>query len=192
MWEGKFLSAQFNQHMFFNALSCAQALMRKDITQAEELLTSLSECLIYTANTTEPVVPLARELKFIQHYLKIQSFRYGKRLRILYDINESSGLVPFCSLQTLVENVFSHVVLQTRAEVIIKVSTLNFPDGVQVSISDNGPGIPQSVLPDLMSLHRGKSLEQLNKFLLKHSSQRLVITSNSPSGTVVTMPSWSD
>jgi hypothetical protein len=105
------LRGQLQPHFLFNTLQAATTLIYEDPEGAEEILLSLSELLRSSLEElSDQEVPLAREIRFLEHYVVIQQRRFGDRLR--FEVEISEGLrqfaVPSLILQPLVENAIRH------------------------------------------------------------------------------------
>lgn len=110
------LSSQLNPHFLFNALNNIRFMMRKDATQAETMLTQLSELLRYALESSrEEKVSLQRELETVENYISLAQIQFNHRLNFSKNVyvgveNMDVGniLVPPMMLQMLVENAVKH------------------------------------------------------------------------------------
>lgn len=103
---------QINQHFLYNALNTISAytLDNPDITR--ELIGKLSiylrRCLDF-GNREKPV-SLKKELELVEAYLFIEQARFGDRLQVEYNIDESIGcVVSQLSFLEMVENAVSQL-----------------------------------------------------------------------------------
>lgn len=103
------LRYQLNPHFIFNALSSLRALVGNE--RAELMITKLSEFLRYTLDEKRRnEVPLSDEIEVTKHYLDIEKIRFGRKLIVNYDIDDSSReyLVPSFLINPLIENAIKH------------------------------------------------------------------------------------
>ena len=93
-----------------------------------------------------PAIGLAHELALLDHYLAIQRIRFGDRIdiKVKAEPDALSIRVPSMLLQPLVENAFRHGVEGKRSGGIIVVSA-SMKDGfLELSVMDNGKGLPKN------------------------------------------------
>ncbi|QCR33551.1 sensor histidine kinase [Lysinibacillus sp. SGAir0095] len=105
------LNQQIKPHFFFNTLNTILSLARldrkKDLILALE---SLSQFMKVHFNEQQVVSPVKTELALVNHYFKIQNFRFRDRVLIDMDIDEEvvELLIPPFVIQTLIENAYKH------------------------------------------------------------------------------------
>lgn len=153
--EIKALQAQINPHFLFNALNTIIALLRINPNSARELIVNLSTYLRYNIDETSTFVDISKELQQVKAYVEVEKARFGDKLNVIYDIDESLRVkIPSLIIQPIVENSIKHGILEGSGtgKILISVKKHN-SNGVKVSIEDDGIGIPQSVID---SLHAGK------------------------------------
>jgi two-component system, LytTR family, sensor histidine kinase AlgZ len=104
------LQSRIRPHFLFNALNTALALVRTDPERAERVLEDLSELFRVALADAGSSVALADEIDLARAYLAIEQVRFGKRLRVDWDIDVHAGRarVPPLVLQPLVENAVRH------------------------------------------------------------------------------------
>ncbi len=111
------LQTQLQPHFFFNALNAVASLIPTRPDLADKMICSLADLMRAVLDVSDqPEVPLRRELAFIDHYLAVQTLRFGDRLVVVRDIDEAAHdcLVPPLLLQPLVENAVVHGVEPRR------------------------------------------------------------------------------
>jgi two-component system sensor histidine kinase AlgZ len=104
------LQSRVQPHFLFNTLNTAIALVRVDPTRAEEVLEDLSELFRAALGALEGDSTLGEEIRLARLYLDIEGMRFGKRLEVEWDIDDSiaHARVPSLLLQPLVENAVRH------------------------------------------------------------------------------------
>ena len=104
------LQSRVQPHFLFNTLNTAIALVRVDPTRAEEVLEDLSELFRAALGALEGDSTLGEEIRLARLYLDIEGMRFGKRLEVEWDIDDSiaHARVPSLLLQLLVENAVRH------------------------------------------------------------------------------------
>jgi LytS/YehU family sensor histidine kinase len=142
--QAKALQAQINPHFFFNTLNTVQSLMDTDAVQAKAVIGRLSAMFRYTLKASEQGnVPIGEELALVEHYLAIESARFGPRLRYTLPVVKEDFRVPVLILQPLVENAVRHGVAKRidGGEVCLRVGVENGALGVIVE-NDADPAAP--------------------------------------------------
>jgi LytS/YehU family sensor histidine kinase len=105
------LRQQLHPHFLFNTLQAVTTLVHEDADRAEEVLLRLSELLrVSLHESQQQEIRLERELDILDHYIAIQTCRFGDRLRfdVQVDRDVLACAVPSLLLQPLVENAVRH------------------------------------------------------------------------------------
>ena len=150
------LKMQLQPHFLFNSLNAIAELVHRDPDAADEMLVALSGLLRLSLETSgEQLLPLRRELQFVERYLDIEHVRFGDRLRFQLDIAPDTypALVPAFLLQPLVENAVRHGLEPRAGEGLLIVSAQRDGSTLRLSVSDNGVG-----LSDAAPLRKGIGL----------------------------------
>ena len=136
------LRYQLNPHFLFNTLNAISSLIvTRDYDAADAMLAKLSEFLRATL-TSQPdaLIPLEDELATLQHYLEIESVRFGDRLALEFDCPTglNRALVPGFLLQPLVENAIKYALAPSAEPVLIRVVADARDNMLTVSVEDDG------------------------------------------------------
>ena len=105
------LRAQIDPHFLFNSLNSISALTAADPPAARAMCLKLSEFLRATLLLgARERIPLADELALVDSFLAVEKTRFGPRLAVEEEIEETARrcLVPPLLLQPLVENAIRH------------------------------------------------------------------------------------
>jgi two-component system, LytTR family, sensor histidine kinase AlgZ len=104
------LQSRIRPHFLFNTLNTALSLVRHDPLRAEGVLEDLAELFRVALTETGEAVTLDEEVELARRYLAIEQIRFGKRLRIQWELDPAAGSarVPPLMLQPLVENAVRH------------------------------------------------------------------------------------
>lgn len=151
--EIKALQAQINPHFLFNALNTIVSLLRFNPDSARELIVNLSTYLRYNIEEANTFVDIRKELQQVKAYVEIEKARFGNKLNVFYDIDDSiQTKIPSLIIQPLVENSIKHGILKGSGSgnVWIEVQKLSSNE-VQVTITDDGIGIPQAIIDSIYS-----------------------------------------
>ena len=105
------LKAQVNPHFLFNSLNSISALTSSDASKAREMCILLGDFLRRTLGLGEKAaIPLEEELSLIRAFLAVEKVRFGARIHMEENIDESALKIPVppLLLQPLVENAVVH------------------------------------------------------------------------------------
>jgi two-component sensor histidine kinase len=137
------LQLQLNPHFLFNTLNSIASLVHDNPATAEQMIEALGELLRIATTTQRQQVTLREELHFLDLYLLIERIRFGDRLRIETDINESvlDDLVPVLILQPLAENAIKHGVETRVGPSVIQLGVHLAGAGhfLRLEVSNSGP-----------------------------------------------------
>ena len=149
--ELKALQSQINPHFLFNVLNTMASLIRTNPEKAREVTIDLSRYLRYNLDNSVKSVELIKELNQIDNYIKIEKVRFGDKLNIIYDVDESlyNFQIPSLIIQPLVENSIKHGILKKRENGCVKVIVKKIDKDIEVVIEDDGVGIEQTVIDNL-------------------------------------------
>ena len=166
--ELKALQSQINPHFLFNVLNTMTSLIRTNPEKAREVTIDLSKYLRYNLDNNLKSVELIKELNQIDTYIKIEKARFGDKLNIIYDVDESlyNFQIPSLIIQPLVENSIKHGILKKRDNGFVKIIVKKIDKDIEVAIEDDGVGIEQVVIDNL-----DKKIEE--NIGLKNVHQRL-------------------
>lgn len=105
------LRAQLDPHFLYNSLNSISAMTSIDPAGARRMCLLLGDFFRRTLDVgPRPWIPLADELALADGFLGVEQIRFGPRLRVQRDIDDSAlpCLVPPLLLQPLVENAVTH------------------------------------------------------------------------------------
>lgn len=145
------LEAQLNPHFLYNTLQAisTEALVN-DQPQIHRMITSLASNLRYTIKS-DTLVPLKREMSYVNDYIFLQKIRMDEALEFHSDIDPATEdcLIPKISIQTLVENSIIHGKSDKDDAIIVTVSSQYHDNNVIITVRDNGCGIAPEQLEKL-------------------------------------------
>lgn len=149
--ELKALQSQINPHFLFNVLNTMTSLIRTNPEKAREVTIDLSNYLRYNLDNNVKSVELIKELNQVDTYIKIEKVRFGDKLNILYDVDESlyNFQIPSLIIQPLVENSIKHGILKKRDNGCVKIIIKKIDKDIEITIEDDGIGIEQSIIDNL-------------------------------------------
>jgi sensor histidine kinase YesM len=190
--EAAYLQAQIQPHFLFNTLNSISALASFDTGRMSNLIDAFSSYLRLSFNflNAEPLVAIERELELVRAYLYIEKERFEERLDIVWSLEPNLHfMIPPLTIQPLVENAVRHGILNRAKGGRVEISVRPLKEGAEVVISDNGKGIREELLPDLLTgppdPERGIGILNTHKRLMRTYGCWLNIQSTVHEGTVV-------
>lgn len=144
------LRYQVNPHFLFNTLNSLSALViTGKAERAERMIQTISRFYRHSlANEPTSDVTLRDEFDLQQLYLDIEAVRFPDRLKPVFELPEEleEARIPGMILQPLVENSVKYAVSAVSRPVTITVSAREEFDRLVITVSDDGPGIPEGSL----------------------------------------------
>lgn len=117
------LKGQINPHFLFNTLNniYSLALKKSDLTAEAVLkLSEMLDYLLYECNAE--IVDVKKEIKLIRNYIYLQKIRFGDRLDIQFNADNSNDQqIPPMLLLPFIENSFKHGAGRQSNKVWIKI-----------------------------------------------------------------------
>lgn len=175
--------AQVGPHFIYNTLVTIRALCKKDTELAIETIDEFSHYLRGSLGSLQQqsMIPFEKELFQVDNYIKIQKKRFGDKINVEYNINETDFMIPALSVQTLVENAIKHGLCKKRGGGTITIGSDKKESSFVVTIADDGVGFDTTVEPDDGMPHIGiENVKARIKLLCKGD---VVITSEVGKGT---------
>ena len=161
--ELKLLKSQIHPHFLFNTLNNIYALALQKSDQAPDAILRLSELLDYLIyHGDNELVPLKKEIEFIEHYMSLEKLRYGDRLKASFHSTGNPGPVRISPLLLLpfIENAFKHGISQSRSQVWINIQLEISSRYINFQVENSKP-----VTPSKVTAKGGVGLENLKRRL---------------------------
>lgn len=183
------LKMQLHPHFLFNTLNAISELIYKDRESAERMIGDLSDLLRMSFENLEvQEISLKQELEFLKKYLEIEQMRFQDRLIVEMKISPETldASVPNMILQPLVENAIKHGIAPRSTGGTIQIGALRNNGTLELSVSDNGIGVP---FGDLENLPEGVGLSNTRR-RLKHlygDGHKFALTTAEKSGLQVNL-----
>jgi len=131
------LRRQIHPHFLFNTLQAATTLVKEDSDRAEEILLRLSELLRLSLDESEQQeIRLERELEILEHYIAIQTCRFGDRLHFELSVDQDvlECAVPVLVLQPIVENAVRHGIGMHKTPDTISIRCFRCCDSLKLTV----------------------------------------------------------
>jgi signal transduction histidine kinase len=147
----RLLRAQLEPHMLFNTLANVRSLVEADTKLAQ---TMIDQLIVYLRSaltaSREQSTSLRNEFAQLRAYLEIMALRMGSRLSFRLELPDAlqQVAVPPMLLQPLVENAIKHGLEPKVGAGEIEVKASRSANGLEISITDTGLGLPPDEEPD--------------------------------------------
>ncbi|MGC9257088.1 LytS/YhcK type 5TM receptor domain-containing protein [Desulfurella sp.] len=172
------LASQMNPHFLFNTLNAVISFIRTNPQVAREMLINLSEYLRYNLKNIGSFITIEKELEIAKAYLFIEKARFGSKIEIIEEIDESllNEKIPAFVLQPLVENAIKHSMPLISSKLILNIKIKREGSYIHFSVTDNGPGINQEKLQRLFDTNYKNDIQSQNStgIGIKNVNERLV------------------
>ncbi|MCU1572354.1 MAG: sensor histidine kinase [Micrococcaceae bacterium] len=151
--EVRALRAQISPHFIYNSLNAIASFITTDPARARELIVEFADFTRYSFRRHGDFTTLAEELRCIDRYLLLERARFGERLQVSLRIAPEvlSTVVPFLSLQPLVENAVRHGLEAKEGTGHISIAAEDDGHVARVTIEDDGVGIDPDHLQLVLS-----------------------------------------
>jgi two-component system, LytTR family, sensor kinase len=153
--EVRALRAQISPHFIYNSLNAIASFINTDPVRARELVVEFADFTRYSFRRHGDFTTLAEELRCIDRYLLLERARFGERVQVSLRIAPEvlSTVIPFLSLQPLVENAVRHGLEAKEGPGHITISANDSGAFAEVTIEDDGVGMDPVQLQSMLAGH---------------------------------------
>ncbi len=156
------LQSQINPHFLNNTLEMMnwQARMAGDV-EVTKMIEALGTLLDYTMDrSNKKLINLSEELRCADAYLFITSMRFGQRLRVEKEIDNSllSTKVPQLILQPIIENAVVHGVEVVKSGVI-RLKVYKEGDNILLQVINTGKSMTPEDMERIKNILENKNTE---------------------------------
>jgi len=164
--------SQINPHFLYNTLDSIRwmAVKNKDYAVGEQI-EALSDIFRHVLNKGKDMTTIKEELDHLNNYIFIQRSRYGDRIFVDIQVDESlmEYITPKLILQPLVENSFQHGLECKVGGGKIQIQIEKLENGIKYSVTDDGIGTDQDKITKMIS----SKTESHNVFALNNINDRI-------------------
>lgn len=156
--EVRALRAQISPHFIYNSLNAIASFINTDPQRARDLVVEFADFTRYSFRRHGDFTTLAEELRCIDRYLLLENARFGDRLQVSLQIAPEvlSTVIPFLSLQPLVENAVRHGLEAKVGSGLVQICARDLGAYTEVTIEDDGVGMdPEQLRLVLAGQHDG-------------------------------------
>ncbi|WP_026485569.1 sensor histidine kinase [Caldanaerobius polysaccharolyticus] len=169
------LQAQINPHFLFNTLNAIKWMAKMNgADNVSKMIADLGKLLETTLSNTEEMIPLSEEIDCVERYVSLQKMRYGDKFDVRYEIADDilQYKVPCLILQPLVENAIIHAFEDVDRGGLIVIKGYVQGDDILIEVIDNGKGIPEGRLKELLDNNYDRK-SRFNNIGLKNVNERI-------------------
>lgn len=153
--EMAFLHAQIKPHFLFNALSTIMSFCYTDGEKAANLIAQFSKYLrtIFDIEKDSIYTTIYNELDLVEAYVAIEKARFGERISVTYEVDETltSCLIPSLTIEPLVENAIKHGIYDKETDGKVEISINEIQGKIVISVFDNGIGMSRDKINHILS-----------------------------------------
>ncbi|WP_189006606.1 sensor histidine kinase [Paenibacillus marchantiophytorum] len=174
--EFRSLQAQINPHFLYNTLESINWISKMNgQKQVSQMVESLGYLLRSSISMKQDMISVEDELQLVQHYITIQRVRFEERLDFRLDVKADllTQSIPKLTLQPLLENAIKYAVEVMLEPCVIRISGQTEGDMVLLVIEDNGPGIDEAYLEQILT---GERKSKGTGIGLKNIDERIKLT----------------
>lgn len=186
----KMLRYQLNPHFLCNTLNAINSLIEiGEAEKAQRVTVQLSEFLRYSLdNEPDTKIQLSKEIDALNLYLKIEKTRFGERLNITINIENTakSALVPSLLLQPIIENSMKHAIAKSEVGGTISIDAKIEEQWLVMRLSDSGDGCFNTRQPKMQS-NKGVGLKNIcQRLSVLYENNHYLVSQRSKQGGLLT------
>ena len=140
--ELKLLKSQINPHFLFNSLNNIYALSAIDSGKTQQSISHLSDMLRYVLYECEQEsVPLKKEIKYIENYLKLFALKSSKPYPITthFEIQNNNIFIAPMLFIPFIENALKHSNIENKNESFIDIKVISDDNNIKFEVSNSLP-----------------------------------------------------
>ncbi|WP_259619641.1 cache domain-containing sensor histidine kinase [Paenibacillus doosanensis] len=171
------LEAQINPHFLYNTLDSINWMaIEKEEHEISRMLKGLALILRYSVSSSNQMVPLARELEWLEQYLFLQKTRFSDSFQYYVHMQPGLQQAPMYKLllQPFVENSILHGFAgrKSGSELHIRFWTED-ESSLCVEIEDNGCGMDEAVVRSILLAEARDAAEASSGIGIRNVIERL-------------------
>lgn len=170
------LQEQINPHFLYNSLDTILICMLMDKKEtACNLIKSLSHFYRISLSKGKDILSIKQELEMIESYLEIECVGYDEKIQWHINCEKafSDAGIPKFTLQPIVENSILHGNFTITGQDLRVLIDVTCSDMIQITVSDNGPGIESTRLEEINKILSSENLNPAIGYGLQNCCQRI-------------------
>lgn len=192
--EVRALRAQISPHFIYNSLNAIASFITTDPQRARQLVVEFADFTRYSFRRHGDFTTLAEELQSIDRYLLLEKARFGDRIRVSLAIAPEvlGTVIPFLSLQPLVENAVRHGLEGKADGGLVTLTARDSGEFAEITVEDDGVGIDPDALRSVLAgttegVHVGLRNVDVRLRQVYGDEHGLVIETAPGAGTLITL-----
>lgn len=156
----KYLQAQINPHFLFNTLNAgAQLAMMEGAEKTCLFVENMADFFRYNVKSINQDSNIREEIKLVDSYIYILNVRFSGEIHFIKEVEEEllEVSVPSMILQPIIENAVNYGIRNIDREGYIKLSIFGKDQEIYISIKDNGAGMDEDIIENILSGKRKES-----------------------------------
>ncbi len=145
------LQSQINPHFLYNTLDSVIWMIESDrYKDAITTVTALATLFRISLSRGDNIIPIRDEIIHAQNYLNIQKVRYKNKFTSTIDIDPK--IEECCTIKLIVQPILENAIYYGAMDEdsVITVKGYEKDNDIYIEISDNGMGMPQEALENLL------------------------------------------
>ncbi|MBR3306658.1 MAG: histidine kinase [Lachnospiraceae bacterium] len=158
------LQSQINPHFLFNTLESIRmhSLIRNE-TETAEMVGRLAVMERTFVNWGEDLIPVQKEMDFVEAYLQLQKYRFEDRLNYSFSVDADCRrfAIPKLTIVTFVENACVHGVEKKATPGWIFVRVYKEEGWLQIEVEDSGTGMEEDELKEIQDRVENVTIDEM-------------------------------
>ena len=179
------LLGQVRPHFIYNALSAIRHI-EGNPPETKQAITDFANYLRgnLSALSSEELIPIEKELEHVKTYVGLEKLRFGDKIKVDFDVQDTAFSLPPLSVQILVENAIKHGITAKYDGGTVSVRIWREGDVDFVEVKDDGVGFdPAAIKDDPKHIGLNSVRNRLSHFV----SGDMQIVSKIGEGSVITL-----
>lgn len=147
------LMSQIKPHFLYNTFDTINSLaLLGENRKIYEMIKALGKFYRTSLNNGKDIITVEEEINTVKSYLVIQNIRYQEMFEVEYDLDPRCNGFKIIKLvlQPLVENAIYHGIRNKKDKGKIKISTFQEEEKVILTLEDNGSGMDESQVRNII------------------------------------------
>lgn len=176
--------SQIKPHFIYNTLNAIQDIDGMP-EEAQNAIVDFSKFLRENLDfqNTSNLIPFNKELDHVTKYANLEKLRFRDKINVIFDIQASDFLIPYLSLQMVVENAIKHGITKKYDGGTVKISSFERDGKFFVVVEDDGVGFDVNKVIGDTHLGFKNARERLRHFV----GGTIIVESEVGKGTKVTI-----
>lgn len=176
--------SQIKPHFIYNTLNAIQDIDGMP-EEAQNAIIDFSKYLRENLDflTASNMISFSKELEHVRKYVNLEKLRFGDKINVVFNTQETEFLIPSLSLQMIVENAIKHGITKKYEGGTVEISSYKNDGKIYIIVEDDGVGFDVNKVIGETHLGFKNSRERIKHFV----DGELIIESEINKGTKVTI-----